>query len=100
MYLTILLPFTTIIVCSLICLDTLKAYISNNMDSDQTAPMEHSGPKVIKLFSCSTQLSIEFQLHIKTIKKRQMKKFPALRLSDVVFIMLVNVKMPTIVNIF
>ena len=29
-----------------------------------------------------------------------MKKFPALRLSDVVFIMLVNVKMPTIVNIF
>ena len=69
MYLTILLPFTTIIVCSLICLYTLKAKISNNMDADQTAPMEHSGPKVIKLFSCSTQLSIEFQLHIKTIKK-------------------------------
>ena len=34
------------------------------------------------------------------LKYRQMKKFLALSLSDVVFIMLVNVKMPTIVGIF
>ena len=40
----------------------------------------------------------EFQLLIKT-KIRQMKKFLALSLSDVVFIMLINVKMPIIVGI-
>ena len=52
------------------------------------------GPEVIKLFSCSTQLSTKFQLLINT-------KIPflALRLSNVVFIMLINVKMPTIVGI-
>ena len=57
-----------------------------------------SGPEVIKLFVCSTQMSTEFQLLIK-LKYRQIKKFHALNLSDVVFIMLVNVKMPTIVGI-
>ena len=46
-------------------------------------------PKVIKLFSCSTQLSTKFQL----------KKFLALSLSDVGFIMLINVEMTTIVGI-
>ena len=30
----------------------------------------------------------------------QMKKFLALNLSDFLFIMLINVKMPTIVNIY
>ena len=52
------------------------------------------GPEVIKLFSCSTQLRVKFQLLIK-IKYRQLKKL----LSDVVFIMLINVKMPTFVGI-
>ena len=56
------------------------------------------GPEVIKLFSYSTQLSTKFQMLIK-LKYRQMKKFLALCLSDVVFIMLINVKMPTIVGI-
>ena len=55
-------------------------------------------PEVIKLFSCSTQLSTKFQLLIKT-KIRQMKKFIALSLSDVAFIMLIDVKMPSIVGI-
>ena len=55
-------------------------------------------PEVIKLFSCSTQLSMIFQLLIKT-KNRQIKKFFALSLLDVVFIMLINVKMPTLVGI-
>ena len=40
----------------------------------------------------------EFQLLIK-LKYRQIKMFLALSLSDVVFIMLINVKMPTIVGI-
>ena len=56
-----------------------------------------SGPEVIKHFSCSTQLSMQFQLFIKT-KIPTKKKFLALSLSDVVF-MLMNVKMPTIVGI-
>ena len=38
---------------------------------------------------------MKFQLLIK-LKYRQIKKFLALSLSDVVFIMLINVKMPTI----
>ena len=53
-------------------------------------------PEVIKHFSCSTQLSTKFQL---VIKYQQMKKCLALSLSDVVFIMPINVKMPTIVGI-
>ena len=35
----------------------------------------------------------------KELKYQQMKKFLALSLSDVVFIMLITVKMPTIVGI-
>ena len=57
-----------------------------------------AGPEVIRLLSCSTQLSTKFQLLLKT-KIRQMKKFLALSISDVVYIMLINVKMPTIVGI-
>ena len=56
------------------------------------------GPKIIKLFTCSTQLSMKFQLLTNT-KYRQIKKFLALSFSDVVFIMHINVKMPTIVGI-
>ena len=57
-----------------------------------------SGPEVVKLFSCSTQLSMKFQLLLK-LKYQQMKKSLALSLLDVVFIMLINVKMPAIVGI-
>ena len=56
------------------------------------------GHKVIILFSCLTELSTKFQLLIK-LKYRQMKKFFALSLSDVAFIMLINIRMPTIVGI-
>ena len=57
------------------------------------------GLEVIKLFSCSTQLSTKFQLLIKT-EILTNEEVVALNLSDVVFIMLINVKMPTIVGIF
>ena len=67
--------------------------IANSADLDGTP-----GPEVIKLFSCSTQLSTKFQLLIKT-KIPTTEKFLALSLSDFVFIMLINVKMPTIVGI-
>ena len=57
------------------------------------------GTEGIKLFfSCSTQQSTKFQLLIKN-KILTNKKFLALSLSDVVFIMLINVKMPSIVRI-
>ena len=39
---TIFLPFSIIVLCSLICLVqvcALIAYIANNMDPDQTAPL-------------------------------------------------------------
>ena len=52
----------------------------------------------MKLFSCSIQLSMKFQLLIK-LKYGQIKKFLTLSLSDVEFILLINVKMPTIVGI-
>ena len=47
---------------------------------------------------CSTQLSTKFQRFIKT-KIQKNKTFLAFKLSNVVFIMLINVKMPTIVGI-
>ena len=52
-------------------------------------------PRGYTTFSCSTQLSMKFQLFIKT----KILMFLALSLSDFVFIMLINVKMPTIVVI-
>ena len=58
----------------------------------------HAGPEVIKHFSCSTQLSMKFQLLIKT-KILINKEVLALSLPAVVFIMLINVKIPTLVGI-
>ena len=63
--------------------------------------LKKPGPEVIQLFSCSTKVSTIMQLLIK-IKYRQMNNFQicfAVSLSDVVFIMLIKVKMPTTVGI-
>ena len=49
-------------------------------------PWHMPGPEGIKLVSCSTELSTNFQLLIK-------RSFFALSLSNVVFIILINVKM-------
>ena len=56
--------------------------------NDQTKP----GPEVIKLFSCSTQLSKKFQLVIKTKIQTNEEAYclKSIR-SGVVFIMLINV---------
>ena len=59
----------------------------------------YAGTEVIKLFSCSTQLSMKFQLLTKTKMLRKINTFLAFKLSDVLFIMLIHVKMPTIVGI-
>ena len=55
-------------------------------------------PEVIKLFSCSTQLSTKFQLLIKT-KIPTNEEVSCFKSLIVVFIMLISVKMPTIVGI-
>ena len=52
-------------------------------------------PRGYKTFSCSTQLSMKFEW---LIKKTTMLN-PAFKLSNVVFTMLVNIKMPTIIGI-
>ena len=52
---------------------------------------------VIKLFPCSTQLSMKFQQLIKLIMLKN--RLLTFNLSDDVFIMLINVKMSTIVSI-
>ena len=67
-----------------------------------SAPVQHkSSSKIIRLFSCSTQLSTKFQLLTKTkMQKKKKKIFPAYKLSEAVFIMLINVKMPTLLLAF
>ena len=47
----------------------------------------------------STQVSMKFQRLIKTKMLKNIKLFLALKLSDVVVILKINVKMPTIVGI-
>ena len=59
-------------------------------------PTKGTCPWVI--FSCPVILSITFQFLIK-INYRKIKYFLALKLSYIVFIMLINVKMSTIVGI-
>ena len=60
--------------------------------------LRQSGVEVVKLFSCSIQVSTKFQLLVKT-KTLKIAIFLAFKHSDVVFIMLINVKMITIVTI-
>ena len=71
--------------------------LSNSFDPN-TKHFEGPGLAVLKLKSCSTHLSTKFQLLIQTKVPTNEEVF-ALSLSDVVFIMLINVKMPTSVGI-
>ena len=61
----------------------------------------YAGPQVIKLLSCSTKLSMKIQLliKIKMLKIKRYSCFTLASLSDVEFILLISVKMPTIVGI-
>ena len=59
--------------------------------------MRKPGPEVIKLFSCSTQLSTKFQLIIKT-KIPTNEEVSCFKFLRCCIIMLMSVKMPTIVN--
>ena len=51
--------------------------------------------EVRKPFLCSTQLSMKFQLPKKMVKNYD---FHALKFSDIVFFLLINVRMSTIVS--
>ena len=69
---------------------------------DATSKQEKSpGPEVIKLFSCSTQLSIKFVLLINLILLTIANSF-LLNIADthMKISLLINMKMPTIVGIF
>ena len=55
-------------------------------------------PEVIILYSCSTQLSMKQQLHIKSKMLKNKVFCLAFKVSGDVFIMLINLKRPTIVD--
>ena len=72
-----------------------------DFNADRTNAPNHmhtakTGPEVIKLISCSTQLSTKFQLLIK-LRNRQMKGFLVFSLSGVAFTMLINRHLSAIV---
>ena len=59
--------------------------------------MAKRGPEVIKLISCLTALSMKFQLLIK-LKYRKVNTFSTFKLSHVVCLLPINVKMPTLLS--
>ena len=56
------------------------------------------GHEVIKLFSCSTQLSMKFQMLIKAKNAIEKKNLYASKLADVVFTMLIIVGILIIIS--
>ena len=60
--------------------------------------MAETGPEVLKLFTCITQLSMKFQILI-SIKYQEIQHFSSSDNPKMLFSMLVNVKMPTIIGI-
>ena len=61
-----------------------------------------SRPEVIKLFSCSTQLCLKFQMliSVNTCMSRNSDFFLGLDKPRLLLFLLIDVKMPTIVGIF
>ena len=57
------------------------------------------GPEVIIFFSCSTEHRISTAHKTKMLKNKDFLSFLAFKLSDVLFIMVIIVKMTTIVGI-
>ena len=57
------------------------------------------GPEVIKLFSCSTQLSMKFVLLI-NLKLLTIANSSSLNTTEKEFVMLINLKLLTIANSF
>ena len=68
--------------------------IGGSCETAQTRPQGY------KTFFMLNSTENEILTAHKNLKYRQVKKFLASNVSDVVFIMLINVKMPTFVGIF
>ena len=58
-----------------------------------------SGPEIIKLFSCSTQMSMKFVLQI-NLKLLTISNYCLLNKLSLKIPLLIDMKMPTIVGIF
>ena len=82
----------------LITLQTVWSQIRSDKPSDLVPRGGGGGCEITKLFSCSKSIEHEILAAHKT-KILKIKTFIAFRLSDVVLILLINVKMPTIVGI-
>ena len=75
--------------------NAVRSCTCSNMYSPK---MSRPCPEVINFFCAQLNGARNFNCS-STLKYRKMKKFHALSLTDVVFIMLINVKMPTIIGI-
>ena len=78
-----------------------NSFSQNNIGRIRLNFSNYNGHEVVKLVSCSTQLSMELQNYRYMLIRTKMlksKDFLVLILSDVVFIMLINVKMPIVGN--
>ena len=64
-----------------------------------TSSIRPPGPNVIKNFSCSTQLSMKFEMVISIKVSRNSGFFSGSDRHRMLFFLLINVKMPTIVGI-
>ena len=60
--------------------------------------LEITGPEVIKLFSCSSQMSMNF-LNAHKYKNKKIRFYLGFDKPRMLFFPLINVKMPTIVGI-
>ena len=76
----------------------INAIKLNNRGSSSNRPRSYGYKTFFMHHSTEHEISTAHK-NYKKLKHRQMKKILALSLSDVVFIMLINVKMPTIVGI-
>ena len=98
--LTIQQAFSKPCLLNLITNDTHLVFSICSISSLTREKERETCPEVIKLFSCSTHLSMEVQMLIKSkmLKNKAVLGFQML-LSDVLLMMLINIKMPTIVGI-
>ena len=85
--------------CVKIDYEELEPIITIKVLSVYEPHQEKAWPEVINLFSCSTQLSMKFEQVIKSKMMEKINIFLAIKPSDVVFTLLINVKMPSTVCI-
>ena len=70
----------------------------NSVNFNNTPRLPKSGLEIIKLLLCSAQLSMKFKILI-SIKISRNQHFSGVDKPRMSFVLLINVKMPTIVGI-